>query len=403
MKFLKCILLVLALSITFAGGMPAGTLLAQEAGQVPPEPLARSAELFSRAATALEERSISPKTLDQLRSQLVEVRDASAEIIDRGNIRASALEAQLNSLGAPPADGQKEAEEVAARRLELTNALAAANAPVRVAGEINNQAIFYIRQVDRQLRARQFSTLLDRYPSPLAPSTWAAGFQEIGEFIKRFERGVQNELARPSVSKKLHETVPLSLGLAIFGILFLTVLQHPISRALKVYCEKPATGAKALMLAVLYNASFIVLPTIGAVALVSIFPILDIYPNSVRTAVIAVPVMALVMIIANWLGHTIFAPGRIAGVSWSWVTGKQNSGCVSARGWASSWPLKWRSRHSNSITLSVRQRFRCFLLPQSRWRRYCFGHLPASSGPTNPLKAMPRRASRQRKSPKRQQ
>ncbi|UFI02484.1 DUF3772 domain-containing protein [Roseibium aggregatum] len=310
MKFLKCILLVLALSITFAGGMPAGTLLAQEAGQVPAEPLARSAELFSRAATALEERSISPKTLDQLRSQLVEVRDASAEIIDRGNIRASALEAQLNSLGAPPADGQKEAEEVAARRLELTNALAAANAPVRVAGEINNQAIFYIRQVDRQLRARQFSTLLDRYPSPLAPSTWAAGFQEIGEFIKRFERGVQNELARPSVSKKLHETVPLSLGLAIFGILFLTVLQHPISRALKVYCEKPATGAKALMLAVLYNASFIVLPTIGAVALVSIFPILDIYPNSVRTAVIAVPVMALVMIIANWLGHTIFAPGQ---------------------------------------------------------------------------------------------
>ncbi len=62
MKFLKCILLVLALSITFAGGMPAGTLFAQEAGQVPPEPLARSAELFSRAATALEERSISPKT-----------------------------------------------------------------------------------------------------------------------------------------------------------------------------------------------------------------------------------------------------------------------------------------------------------------------------------------------------
>lgn len=310
MKFLKKFLLFVVVTVALTGGLPAGMTSAQEAGQVVPDVSTRAAELFNRAATALEERSISAKTLDQLRSQLVEVRDANVAIIERGNIRASALEAQLNSLGPPPADGQKEAEEVAARRLELTNALATANAPVRKAAEIHDQAVFYIRQVDRQLRARQLATLFDRYPSPLAPSTWAAGFQEISQFVKRFERDVQNELARPSVSKKLNETVPLAVGLMIFGILFLSVLQQPISRALKRFCDKPATGAKALMLAVIYNASFIVLPTIGAAALISVFRILDIYPNSVRTAVIAVPAMALVIIIANWLGHTIFAPGQ---------------------------------------------------------------------------------------------
>lgn len=267
-------------------------------------------DLFSRAATALQDRVVSAKTLEQLRSQLVVVRDRNSAIVDRGNIRASALEAQLKSLGPPPADGQDEAAEIASRRSNLTNALADANAPVRRANEILSEAEFYIRQVDRQLRARQFDMLLNRYPSPLAPSTWSTGLREIIEIRKRVERDVNAELARPSISMKLEETVPLAIGLALFGILFLTVLQNPVSRALKRYCSRPASGGKALFLGLLYNASFIVLPMIGALIFISAFPVLDIYPNSMRTAVIAVPAMALFLIIANWIGHTLFAPGQ---------------------------------------------------------------------------------------------
>ncbi|WP_417710792.1 DUF3772 domain-containing protein [Roseibium aggregatum] len=319
MKFLKSILLIAVFAAVVASGLSPDTPRAQTADTVVAQSDAGNAEttrrsdvddLFRRAATALEGGSVSPRTLDQLRFQLVTVRDANSEIISRGSIRASALAAQLNSLGPPPAEGQEEADVIAARRKELTNELAIANAPVRRASEIHDEAVFFIREVDKQLRSRQLDKLFDRYPSPLAPSTWSTGFQEIGQFFRRFERDVQNELARPSVSKKLDETLPLALALTLFGILFLTVLQQPISRALKRYCEKPATGVKALLLALLYNASFIVLPTIGAAALIAVFPVLDIYPNSVRTAVIAIPVMALVVIIANWLGHTLFAPGQ---------------------------------------------------------------------------------------------
>ncbi|TYC65132.1 mechanosensitive ion channel family protein [Stappia sp. BW2] len=319
MKFLKSILLIAVFVAGVTGGPFAASSRAQTAAPAMAQsddsnakamPQADVDDLFSRATTALEGRSISPRTLDQLRSQLVTVRDENARIVSRGSIRASALKAQLDSLGPPPADGEKEADVIAERRKELRNAFAVANTPIRRASENYDEAVFYIREVDRQQWARQFDKLFDRYPSPLAPSTWKTGFEEIYEFLKRLERDVRNELTRPSISQELDEKVPVALGLTLFGILFLSFLQHPISRALKRYCERPATGAKALVLALIYNASFIVLPTIGAVALIAVFPVLDIYPNSVRTAVIAIPVMALVMIIANWLGHTLFAPGQ---------------------------------------------------------------------------------------------
>ncbi|MCK7615494.1 DUF3772 domain-containing protein [Roseibium sediminicola] len=320
MTFLKKILFAFVFSASLAAvgakaqqstdaPVPQTPAVASETG---PADTARSsaADLFNRATIALQNRVVSPKTLEQLRSQLVLVRDRNAAIVDRVNIRASALEAQLKSLGPPPADGQKEAEEIAARRAELTNALAAANAPVRQAGETLGEAEFYIRQVDRQLRSRQFETLLARYPSPLAPSAWSTGFREIAEFQRRLERDINSELARPSVSKNLSDTLPLAIGLAVFGILFLAALQNPISRALKRYCNRPASGAKALVLGLLYNASFLVLPSIGALALIGVLPILDIYPNSARTAGIAVPAMALFLIVANWIGHTLFSPGQ---------------------------------------------------------------------------------------------
>ncbi|WP_269581210.1 DUF3772 domain-containing protein [Roseibium sp. Sym1] len=287
-----------------------GPLQAQGEDAGPPAAPAGSTDLFERTTTALQDRVVSANTLEQLRTQLVAVRDRNAAIVNRGDIRASALEAQLESLGPPPPEGQVEAEEIAARRKELTNALAEANAPVRQANEQLGQAEFFIRQVDRQLRSRKFDTLLLRYPSPLFPSTWSAGIREISDYVKRFERDVASELARPSISKKLNETVPLAIGLAVFGLLFLTVLQHPVSRALKLYCNRPATGIKALLLGLTYNASFIVLPTIGAVILISAFPVLGIYPNSARTATLAIPAMALFLIIANWIGHTLFAPGQ---------------------------------------------------------------------------------------------
>ncbi len=309
MRFLTCSLgaILLAAIVLFGG---AGQSAHAQDNREITETRTEIDGVLDRTATALEAGNVSSRALEQLREQLVQIRNSYAAVLERGNLRSSLLVEQLNALGPPPGEGGTEAEEVAARRKDLTNALAEANAPVRRAREIHSQAAFLIRQVDGRLRSMQFDRLFERSPSPLFPETWSSGFQEVRLFGQRFRRDLAGELERPSVSKKLHETVPLAIGLAIFGVLFLTVLQHPISRALKRYCSQPADGGKGLMLALVYNASFVVLPTIGALALVAVFPLLDIYPNAARTGMLAFPAMTLFMIIANWLGHTLFAPGQ---------------------------------------------------------------------------------------------
>ena len=281
--------------------------VAQEGAGVPVEAKPPVLDLFERASNALENGVVSEKTLELLRRQLVEVRDSNALIVAEGNIEAETLAAQLRALGPKP-DGEEEPAEIAERRRELTNALVAANAPVREAREITNLANVLIREADRQIRAKKIDSLLTRYPSPLFPSTWQQGWQEIDQFRQRLNRDIEAELARPSVSKSLGETVPLSLGLIAFGLVFLLVLRHPIHRFLLKVSLRQDPGVRAVALAVVYNLSILFLPVIGALALLLVIPALDIYPNAARIALTATPVVALVMVIANWLGHTLFAP-----------------------------------------------------------------------------------------------
>jgi potassium efflux system protein len=76
-------------------------------------------ELFARATHALEQGTVSIRTLELLRSQLVSVRDRHAAIVNLGSVEADALQAQLDALGPVPPSGQKEADDIAARRAEL--------------------------------------------------------------------------------------------------------------------------------------------------------------------------------------------------------------------------------------------------------------------------------------------
>lgn len=282
-----------------------GTAAQEVSGQQTALP---NADLFKRVESGLESGVLSPRTLLELRAQLVEVRDRSAVVVQRGSIRADALSAQLDSLGPPPGGDGTEAEEVAQRRKELVNELADANAPVRRAREVVRLAEVLIRKVDNQLRGREIRKILERYPSPLLPSTWVEGVSNIADFGKRLDRDYKSEFARPSVSKQLGETVPLALILAALGILFLLVMQRPIERRLIAIAERQPSGPRALFLAVVCNLSFFVLPAIGAAALIAIIPLIDVQPNSAKTVLENAPVIAFFLIVSNWMGHTLFSP-----------------------------------------------------------------------------------------------
>ncbi len=309
MKQIKIFGFSLLVALLLALQLSVGASYAQEAGSDPVPAAPPVLDLFERASNALEQGTVSTGTLELLRQQLVEVRDRNSRVVETGSIDAQTLAAQLRALGSPPSGGQDEPEEIAERRKELTDALAEANAPIREAREITNLANVLIREVDRQIRSMKIDSLLTRYPSPLVPATWTSGFQEINQFWRRLQRDIQGELERPSVSKALGQTVPTSLALIAFGIFFIVVGRMPIHRLLLKLSERQERGGRALALAVIYNLSFLVLPAIGALSILLVIPVLDIYPNSARIALTAAPIVALFMVIANWLGHTLFAPG----------------------------------------------------------------------------------------------
>ncbi|MBN9671353.1 mechanosensitive ion channel family protein [Roseibium aggregatum] len=295
--------------VLFAVCLAGAPATAQHNGPVAESAQARP-ELFQRAVTALNERVVSINALEQLRAQLAEVRQLNNAIVQRGSVEADTLRAQLAALGPPPDDGQKEAEEIALRRLELNGQLAQADAPIRAAREKLRQAEVLIRLVDRQLRAREWESMSQRYPSPLKPSTWEAGLADIRQYFNRLNRDIASELARPSVSKRLDQTIPMAIGLGVLGFLFLAVFQRWVSRRLIALAERQQSGPKALLFAIVCNLNFLVLPAVGAAALVAIVPLIGIQPNSARTVIVATPVMALIMVLAHWLGHTIFSPGQ---------------------------------------------------------------------------------------------
>ncbi|XYK80236.1 MAG: DUF3772 domain-containing protein [Labrenzia sp.] len=265
-------------------------------------------ELFARATHALEQGTVSIRTLELLRSQLVSVRDRNAAIVNLGSIEADALLAQLDALGPVPPSGQKEADDIAARRAELTNAVADANAPVIQAKEIQFRAAALIHAIDRHIRSKTLDQLTQRFPSPVFPSTWSSAAAEIQQYQQRLERDIQNQLARPSVSKSLGQTVAISIALVVFGLAFLFWLRFPIHRFLLRFSLQQEGGFRVILAAVLYNLSYLILPAIGLISFLAVIRILDIQPNAARTALIAAPASALAVVLAMWLGHTLFAP-----------------------------------------------------------------------------------------------
>ncbi|WP_428686775.1 mechanosensitive ion channel domain-containing protein [Roseibium sp.] len=320
MEIIRPILCKVLAVLTIVLALAAGTAEAQDAGQAQAEGQSQAAveeqaglspqtlALFDRVATALDEKSISRKTLEQLRSQLVEVRNRNTAIVKLGNVKADAIAAQLESLGPPPGEGKVEADEITKRRMELTNALAVEDAPAREAEETLKYVGVLIRKVDEQLRARQLDKLLMRYPSPLFPSTWETGLKDLETFRKRLDRDISNELERPSIAQRLKDNAPIAIALAIFGFVFLLLLQRPVLRILLNAAERRQSGPKGIVFAILFNLGLLVLPAIGIIAILSVVRILGVEPNSAKTVVAAVPVMAFCLVIANWMGHTLFSP-----------------------------------------------------------------------------------------------
>ena len=265
--------------------------------------------LIELAQHLLESKEITPlEKLKNVRQELAELRDSSGGFVERGSVEGRTIQARLDSLGPPPTEGYFESEDIAARRTELLAQLSIAEEPIRLAREVLQQTEVLIREIDQRIRNQQTMVLFHRLPTPLSPAAWLTAVTELTVYIGHIFSQTRTSLQQPEEIDRLKGNLPTILVLGIFGLSVLLVGRPMILRRL----DQATTIGQAewfrWLLVVVKNFSRLILVAIGVAPFLTIIKLLQFDSESVLTMSTALPWMAAVVIVASWLGHTIFSP-----------------------------------------------------------------------------------------------
>ena len=262
-----------------------------------------------RAAQVLDEGAASADALEDLRASLAEDRDAAFAVVRTGSVAVDALGAQLDALGPAPEAGLAEAEDIAARRTEISQALSVARRPLLLAQEAYERADVLIGELDRRIRSAGARRVMQVSPTPLNPTNWVAVFGEASNYAAKVIRDIRGVADRPSQIELLKSRLPILGLMGALGLALVFVAQPLASRRLARAYGRAVTRRGRYLLAVAENLSHLVIPFIGGLALAVLPTLAGVVPSSVNNLSQALPDMIFVGVLAHWLGYAMFAPG----------------------------------------------------------------------------------------------
>jgi small-conductance mechanosensitive channel len=301
--------LVLALVLLLAASVPgqgpgafsgAVALAQTQTGELPDyEAWERVA---SRAEDAVRSAGASDQAYEELRAELVTWR-ARFEAAQKFNAdRIETVERQLAALGPPPAEGESEPEDVAARRAELQRQLEELKAPVRRAEEAFQRAEGLIREIDKLLAARRAEKLLTRSVSPLNPVNWPPALLRLQRSWVALQGEVASNWKRLSASGQLGEDLPLRLGVFLVALALLLRGRKWAGRLAARWQERFDNDLPALV------ASFgeVALPTAGVYAIVRLLNDTGLPGLRLGAILEAAPILVLAITLALWVAERVF-------------------------------------------------------------------------------------------------
>ncbi|TNF20936.1 MAG: mechanosensitive ion channel family protein [Rhodobacteraceae bacterium] len=221
--------------------------------------------LARRAEAALEAGRASDAAFEDLRAQIAAWRARFLDAQNQNQSRIRTIESQINALGPAPAEGETEAEEVAARRTELNQQLAQLRAPVVAAEEAYNRADGIVGEIDALIRARQTDELFKFGPMPILPDNWVLAWDEISDAW----RGASSEVVASWNSDvrrtEIRSNLPLVLLLLAVGLVLLFRGRTWARSA--GFWMRHNTSRGGAVLSFLVSVGQIALPLIGLLAL----------------------------------------------------------------------------------------------------------------------------------------
>lgn len=174
-----------------------------------------------RADEVITAGRASDAAFEELRKDLAGYRETFQTQRDANATRVKTLEAQIEALGPPPAEGTTEPDEIASLRATLNTELGQVRVPRIVAEQAYTRANGLIAEIDRLIRERQKSEFLHRGPSPLNPAYWSDAFGETTEVLTGLVTETQAQFATPSTREQRRDQAPFIAGLVFLGVLLL--------------------------------------------------------------------------------------------------------------------------------------------------------------------------------------
>lgn len=257
-----------------------------------------------RAEQLLDAADTPPAALDAARAEVAAWRERFSQAQTLNAPRIATVREQIAALGPAPAEGETEAEDIAARRKELNQQLSELQAPGQRATEAYSRADSLVRAIDEQARAQQTNELLRLSPSPLLPASWAAAADAGMQVVQGIVQDMRDRTYGAARSA-LIERVPVilvhllaALGLLIFGRRWVDSLPSRLSSRASDYARDAVAFAASL--------GQIVIPTVGAYLLVRAIDTTGLIGPWGRPILMALPVAALLVFAGRWLGRRFF-------------------------------------------------------------------------------------------------
>ena len=262
-------------------------------------------KVADRAEEAIQANRVSDTALEELRVELVDWRARFDANHTDTSAAASAVQAQLDTLGAAPAEGQEEAPEIASQRASLNDKLAEIQAPSRRAELAHSQADALVRSIDSMLRARQTDALLELGPAPIDPTKWPTAVTDLSSYVVSMAEGAREAWGNQKKRDAFVKNLPVLLGLVALALLLVLRGRSWFERLAFRLVAKDRSAARWLISFVVSLGQFII-PTGGAFMIAGAITGSGVAGASIDALAPALPAALFQLFFSRWIGNNIF-------------------------------------------------------------------------------------------------
>lgn len=260
------------------------------------------------AQRLLDRDNVGAEELDVQRAELTEQRSQSQRVISELTSEIEKIRLQIETLGPPPGEGLGEAEEVANRRADLGSIMHEMQVQNLAAQSVSDDAGRIIASIGARVRAQFSSRLIALGPSPLNPALWPEAARDIGRYVIALGDEVNSRLDNRFSGKRIKDRLPFAGLLFAIGLVVMFGVRTRHVRLMEDRVRQVQTPGTSAWLGALLNLARLVVPTVGAGFLIAGIRTLGLFGPIGQTIVVALPVFAGAIILAYWIGHSLFAP-----------------------------------------------------------------------------------------------